>query len=38
MLIRKGFMLLGTGEVNIFINNFQNMLMEKGSCPGYSMI
>ena len=29
---------LGIRELNIFINNFQNILMEKFPCSGYSMI
>jgi hypothetical protein len=32
MLMGKCFMLLGIGGLNIFINNFQNILMEKSLC------
>lgn len=38
MLIGKCFILRGIGGLNIFINNFLSILMEKGSWPGYSMI
>ena len=38
MLIGKHFLLLGIGGLNIFINNFQNILMEEDPCPGYSTI
>ena len=38
MLIGKRFMPLAIGGLNIFINNFQKILMQKDSCAEYRMI